>query len=181
MYTTKTLKGNNLTLRQLEFSDCTNQYVNWLNNPEINKYLESRWQHQTIQTIKDFLRSIQNNTTSYIFAICFDEKHIGNIKINISSARYKIADVGYFIGDKSYWGRGIATEAVRLVTDFGFKELGLYKIFAGVIEGNIGSQKVLEKLGYKQEATFRKHCFLNDESDRRDVYEYAILSSEWQF
>ena len=61
------------------------------------------------------------------------------------------ADVSYFIGDKNYWGRGIATKCVNSVVKYGIEFLFLKRIGAGYYELNIGSEKVLKKCGFNFE------------------------------
>ena len=73
---------------------------------------------------------------------------------------------------------GIATEAIKLATEFCFNVLNLHKIQAGVYEQNIASQKALLKNHYKQEAVFRKKYFLSSEENYSDIYEYGILKTD---
>jgi RimJ/RimL family protein N-acetyltransferase len=58
------------------------------------------------------------------------------------------AEVSYFIGEKNFWGKGIASKCVKTITQFGVSDLGLKKINAGYYENNIGSAKILEKCGF---------------------------------
>ena len=60
------------------------------------------------------------------------------------------AEIGYWLGE-AYWGRGIATEALRAVTAFAFEAHGLVRLFAGVFAWNTASMRVLEKAGYVRE------------------------------
>ena len=62
------------------------------------------------------------------------------------------AEVSYFIGEKKFWGKGIASKCVETVVHFAVTELGLKKINAGYYENNIGSEKVLAKCGFVVEA-----------------------------
>ena len=66
------------------------------------------------------------------------------------------AEIGYWLGEK-YWGQGVMTEAVKLVTKFGFKKLKFKRIYAYVFPWNKASMRVLEKVGYKLEGILRKH------------------------
>jgi ribosomal-protein-alanine N-acetyltransferase len=66
------------------------------------------------------------------------------------------AEIGYWLA-KPYWNRGIMTEAVGKVVEFGFSELGLTRITANVFESNAGSARVLEKCGFTLEGKLRKH------------------------
>lgn len=174
------LKGQNIILRMVEFDDCNSKYLCWLNDKEVNQYLETRWSEQSIDTIKDFVKSIRDSYHSYLFAIIYQNKHIGNIKIGPIHPIYKFADISFFIGEKSTWGKGIATEAIRLISDFAFNILGLNRIQAGAFEQNIGSQKALENNGFQKEATFRKKYFLKIGDDFVNIYEYGLLKDDNQ-
>ena len=119
----ETLPGNAITLRPLTVSDFSDQYLEWLGNPEINRYLETRWTEQTRSTIEIFLKEMGKSNNSVLFGIFLDGKHVGNIKIGPVNWNHLYADISYFIGDRNAWGQGLATDAVSLVTCFGFKRL----------------------------------------------------------
>ena len=172
--------GKNIILRTLELADCQEYYINWLNDNETNQYLESRWSKHDISSVKNFVASINNSEHSYIFAIIHNTKHIGNIKIGPIDYLYKFADIGYLIGEKSYWGKGYATEAIGLILKFAFETLKLHRVEAGAYEQNIGSQKALIKNGFVQEGIFRKRKFLKTHDMYCDSYKYSILKEEWE-
>ena len=102
----KSLKGKNIILHPLGISDCTDEYVEWLNDPEINRYLETKWEEQTRDTIEIFLEEMEKSENSVLFGIFFDGKHVGNIKIGPVNWHHLYADVSYFIGDRSTWNQG---------------------------------------------------------------------------
>jgi RimJ/RimL family protein N-acetyltransferase len=134
-----------------------------MNDPEVNQYLESRFYPQTIESTKEFIRSVTNDN-NYFLGI-FDKatnEHIGNIKIGCINAYHKYADLGFLIGEKKYWGRGIATEAIKLATDFAFNQLHLHKLWGGAYAPNIGSIRAFEKNGYICEGNKRKQCLTNE-------------------
>ena len=146
------LESDIFYLRKISIDDCDENYLKWMNDPEINKYLESRFTTHTIDSLKDFVNSMNNSENNVLFAIVDKESdtHIGNIKLGNIHPIHKYADIGLLIGDKNYWGRGIATNAIKLVSEFAFDELNLRKVFAGVYENNIGSIKAFEKCGFKK-------------------------------
>lgn len=176
----KELTGEKIKLRIIELDDCNSKYLGWLKDKEVNQYLETRWNEQTLESIKDFVTSIRNSDHSYLFAIIHQNKHVGNIKIGPIHPIYKYADVSYFIGKKSAWGKGIATEAIKLITDFGFNILGLNRLQAGAFAPNIGSKKALEKNGYKKEAVYRKKVFINSGDEYIDSHMYGLLKEEYK-
>lgn len=179
MITNRILRGGKITLRQITLQDCTDSYVEWLNDPDVNQYLETRWNRQDIFTIEDFVKSQRDNGHSILFAIINNstQYHIGNIKIGPINLHHHHADISYFIGDKNLWGKGIATEAIRLVCQFGFEEIHLHRIEAGVYSDAVGSWKALEKNGFVREAIFRKQVLSKD--GYMDVYRYGILETEY--
>ena len=98
-----------------------------------------------------------------MFGIYYEEKHIGNIKLGPIKWAHKSADVSYFIGNKEYWDKGIATSVVSKVLDFGVKDLDLEKINAGYTERNLGSAKVLKKCGFEIEGKLLRNSILEGE------------------
>ena len=86
----------------------------------------------------------------------------------------RTAEIGYWLG-ASYWGRGIATEAVTLVTDWAFAAHEFLRIFAQPFAGNLASRRVLEKAGYQLEGTMR--CSAVKDGEVRDQCMFARLRS----
>lgn len=129
---TPVLYGERIYLRRLTEDDASEAYVRWMNDPDINQYLESKYYMHTIESTKAFIRSVTNDS-NYQFGIFLKDtdKHIGNIKVGGINHHHNYADIGFLIGDKSYWGKGIATEAIGLATEFGFNALKLNKICGG--------------------------------------------------
>ena len=120
----------------------------------------------------------RDNDHSVLFAIIFEKRHIGNIKIGPINKNYSHADISYFVGDKTLWRRGIATEAINLVSEFGFTDLKLHRIEAGVYAGAIGSWKALDNNGFTKEAIFREQVISHGKY--MDVYRYGLLESEFK-
>jgi ribosomal-protein-alanine N-acetyltransferase len=84
------------------------------------------------------------------------------------------AQVGFWV-KKDYWNRGIATESLRLIVNFGFRLLKLQRIYARVLAANLASITVLEKCGFEHEGTLRRHRFKNNRF--HDLLIYGILRS----
>ena len=149
------LIGKTIVLRPLNVSHYSKKYLKWLKDSDINRYLETRWKEQTRQSIENFLLDMETSKSNILYGIFLDAEHVGNIKLGPVNWNHLHADVSYFIGDKSAWGKGLATEAVSLITHYGFDELGLNKCKAGVYSGNQSSCRVLEKVGYEKEGCLK--------------------------
>lgn len=176
------IEGVKISLRAVAIEDCNDTYLHWLNNPNVNKFLETRWGTQTLDSIISFVEGIRQSDHSYLFAITLREgvnehaRHIGNIKIGPINPFYAYADISYFIGEEDCWGKGIATEAISLICKFGFEGLGLHKIQAGVFGKNIGSIKALKRVGFKNEGCLREQLYTFDNID--DHLYFGILREE---
>jgi len=151
-------------LHSINEADANEEYVNWLNNREINQYLETRFSLQCLESVLAFIQKSIATPNEYLFTIRLigSNKHIGNIKIGSIKAQHSIGDVSLFIGDKSSWGKGIASQAIQLISKFSFEHLNLRKLCAGAYKPNIGSTKAFLKAGYSEDAILTSHYLLNN-------------------
>lgn len=97
----------------------------------------------------------------------------------VSLRRYvrdRRAELGYWLAAPA-WGQGYATEAARAAVDFGFRDLGLARVYAQVLADNRASLGILDKLGMVNEGIKRQHI----QKARRlhDVVLYGLLRDEW--
>jgi len=107
------------------------------------------------------------------FAIAVDGAAAGAIGFHLKKdVRRLSAEIGYWLGEE-FWGRGIATEALRAVTGHAFGRFDLVRLYAGVFEGNRASMRVLEKAGYTREARLRKA--ITKDGRTIDLVLYAIV------
>ncbi|AQQ52479.1 GNAT family N-acetyltransferase [Planococcus lenghuensis] len=105
------------------------------------------------------------------------DRLIGHISLySIKRLPFLNALAGYSV-DEAYAGKGIATEALQLVLDFGFDHLSLHRIEAYVSPENTGSIRVLEKAGLQREGLLREFLFINGKW--RDHYHYAMLEGDF--
>ena len=74
----------------------------------------------------------------------------------------KNMELGYFLGEP-FWGKGIITEAVKQIVDYGFQHFDITRIYARPYGNNPASQKVLEKAGFTLEARIEKNIYKNGE------------------
>ncbi|RAG85233.1 GNAT family N-acetyltransferase [Streptacidiphilus pinicola] len=90
---------------------------------------------------------------------------------------YRSASLGYCY-NAAAWGHGYATEAARALLGWAFDTLDLNRVQAEADTRNIGSARVLEKLGFVREGTLREDCVVN--GDVSDSWVYGLLRREWQ-
>ena len=168
--------------RQIKLYDVseehlTQKYVRWLNDPEVNRFLEIRHEHHDLQGIKNYFNALKKESSYFWKAIHFIEnnEHIGNIKCKIN--KYDIGEISIFIGNKAFWGKGIAKEAILEISRLAFNE-GLIKLIAYIYSSNEGSFRSFEGAGYFRECTLSKEVL--DGNKRIDVYRYAKYSPNYK-
>ena len=135
-------------MRIVRKSDVSKKYISWLNDYEVTKFTEQKYFKHTYESIANFVQEKYNSEKDFLFGIFLQNIHIGNIKLGPIKWEHKSAEISYFIGEKKFWGKGIATKCIKKLIDFGIKELSLEKINAGYYEINIASSKVLKKSGF---------------------------------
>lgn len=105
-----------------------------------------------------------------------ERRMIGAIELRMQDEVNRAAYIGYVLARKD-WGRGYMTEAARAILDAAFRQLDLHRAWATCDPRNHASYRVMEKLGMRREAHFRKDVM--EKGEWRDSYLYAILADEW--
>lgn len=107
------------------------------------------------------------------FAIVVESEAVGGVGMILKDDIYRrSAEVGYWLGEQ-FWGRGLVTEAVRAIIEYAFENFDLCRLYAGVLEWNPASMKVLEKAGFQLEARLRKA--VTKDNQTMDEFIYAII------
>jgi len=173
------IEGQRLILRSVLESDVTENYIQWLNDSDTNQYLESRFLTHTKESVKEFVKRIDQQSDTVFLAIVFknDNTHIGNIKLGPIHEIHNFADIGILIGEKKYWGQGYATEAIKMLTQYAFNTLGLHKLTAGFYSNNMTSGNAFFKNGFIQEGCLKKHYYYK--GAYIDGIKVGLLNKKW--
>lgn len=115
----------------------------------------------------------RKNNLEWNYTIIYGGQVIGGIGLKINQFRKYIGEIGYFIEEK-YWGKGLTSQAVKLIEKEGFKKLGLTRIEIMMQPRNKASERVAIKNGYKKEGLLKKY-FKDKEGKMRDVWLYAKI------
>ncbi|MEN4011674.1 MAG: GNAT family protein [Chloroflexota bacterium] len=157
------------------------RFVRWLNDPEVRQNLllyapmslheEEEWFNGLLKRPKDERPMvIEVNTPD-------GWQPIGNIGLHNIEWRIRSAEVGLFIGEKTYWGHGFGSRALRMMVDYAFNTLNLNRIFLHVFETNARGIRAYQKVGFVEEGRLRQDMY----KDGRyiDVLMMSILRQEW--
>lgn len=140
-------------LTSLDPSFVGESYKSWLIDPEVNQYLETRFMDQSDEELVSYVSQLLISEHSFLFAVVSKETgtHIGNIKLGPINKVHSSAPIGLVIGDRNWWGKGVAKEIISALSDWGFNELKLAKINAGSYASNQGSVRAFLSCGFSEE------------------------------
>jgi RimJ/RimL family protein N-acetyltransferase len=179
MIKTHYIKGKNIYLREVHELDVNDNYYYWMNDPEINQYMETRFFPQSKTSILQYVRDHTGNSNEVFFASCLldNDLHIGNCKLGAINWINRRAEISMFIGEKSYWRRGLGTEIIGLIVRYGFETLGLHRLTSGVIDTNEGSKRMFENNGFTKEGVLKDHAYCSD--TWHDCYIFGITRPQY--
>ena len=165
-------------LQSINEDDISEEYVQWLNDPQVNQYLETRFYQQDLQSISAFIANMMANENEHLFTIRLktNDKHIGNIKVGAINHHHQVGDISLFIGDKDSWGQGIASQAIQLISHYSFEKLYLRKLCAGAYKPNIASTKAFLAAGYHHDGVRVEHYTLCGQPC--DLVQVALFSQK---
>ena len=169
------LKGDRVRLVPPERAAHLENALAWMNDPEVTKTLEF---HLGVSRKAEeaFFDRVEASRADWLSWAILDEadRHIGIIDLRLAWP-HRLGVGGLFLGDPSSWGKGYATEAVRLRSRFAFEELGIHRV-----EGHTicpAMRRVYEKCGYRHEGTWREKLWRGGRW--HDAEFFAILESDY--
>ncbi|MBA2174891.1 GNAT family N-acetyltransferase [Halobacillus locisalis] len=139
------------------------------------------WGPNTEEDSKGFVQQVlfdaaKETRSRFAFAIILDADMIGVGELNITDFTNKVGVISYIV-HPDYWGKGIGTEAANLLIKFGFDDFNLHRIYATCDPRNVGSSRILQKVGMTKEGRMREDLFIKD--GWRDSFLFSILEGEW--
>jgi len=156
------MTNRSVQLRPLTLADAP-RLAEFANNENISKNLRDGFPHPyTLEDAEKFLTNAFQQSPCQVFAIEYNGLYVGNIGLHKGTDVYrKSAELGYLL-DENFWNKGIMTRAIQLACEYGFQELDIVRIWAGVFDYNKASFRVLEKCGFVREATLKRAVFKQD-------------------
>ncbi len=173
------LETERLTLRAMRVSDAPDMFA-YAHRPDVTMYL-TWYPHNRIEETREYLTEVGRRYRTGDFydwaLICREDGHmIGTCGFTSFNYPSDSGEIGYVL-NPAYQGRGLATEAVRAVMQFGFTELSLHRIEAHYIEGNTASRALMERVGMQFEGYARESMLIKGQY--RTIGTCAILRREF--
>ena len=172
--------GERVRLRPIERDDLP-RFVEWFADPEVRRHLDLYLPFSMAQEERWFesLQERLDREEAVMLTIETAEgAHIGNVSLMPINWKDRSAELGITIGDKSYWGKGHGSDAVRTMLKIAFRKMNLHRVFLRVHEDNARGIRCYEKVGFQHEGTMRESVF--KEGKYYDVHFMSILKSEYE-
>jgi len=172
------IMGENVDLVALN-PDHIEFYNRWNNDPRVRRYSRNPLP-RTIEDQKKWLFREQEGPKEHIaFEVWHkkDKRPIGIGGLGRINWLYRNANIWLSIGEPEYWNQNIGTEASKMIIEYGFNELNLHKIYAGVFSPNKGSLRCAEKDGFIPELIEKDACYVDGEYV--DHHRFRLLKEEW--
>ena len=151
------LLGCHVQLRPFSQSDITDEYISWLNDPEVVRYSNQRFVNHTKETSLTYWESFLGSPNLFFSVRSLD----GSMAFGTMTAYVSLAqgttDLGILIGRKSLWGRGIGQDAWNTLVDFFLHTKRIPKVTAGTLSTNKGMIRIMERSGMVCESIQPKH------------------------
>ena len=173
----KKLVGDNIYLSP-RTSEAAELFTEWMNDFQVTDYTGRSFQTISLKEEIDYLEQNISKEGNFFIVTLDSNKVIGTVGFNEIDYINRTATLGIFIGDEEYRGKGVGTESVRLLLDFGFNYLNLHSINLNVMEYNERAQKCYLKCGFKEVGRKRQSKYINGKY--YDTIEMDILESEFK-
>ncbi|HLI52277.1 MAG TPA: GNAT family protein [Thermomicrobiaceae bacterium] len=173
------LETQRLRLRQLTLDDADEMFA-YTHDPEVARY--TFWEpHVSVEQSRAELALAvaaheAGRPTHWGIEHRIDHRLIGNCGFKWWDSNAASAEINAYLS-RFYWNQGLVTEAVREVLNYGFHEMGLHRIQACCEPPNVGSARVLEKVGMTYEGTLRQADY--DKGEYHDLRIYSVIRGEW--
>ena len=175
---TETIATRRLILRRLRVADAGPLHQNCSSDPETARYLKRRAVADPQETAALVAEWVQGYETEdfFLWGIELDGEVIGTVNLHDVCRDMESCEIGYSIGSR-WWNRGIMTEAATAVVKHAFDKLEMRRISGWCAAENIGSARVMEKIGMQKEGCARQALRLND-GRLSDQLWFAILRDD---
>jgi RimJ/RimL family protein N-acetyltransferase len=170
------LQGSKVRLWAVEKQELLNNYI-WGNDPELIRLAGMNPFPKSFAEIDKWYEQVVSNTAGRVFAAkTGDGEYIGNVEISAIDWRIGKAEVGIFIGDHRFRGRGFGEDAMRTLLRFAFDEMRLHRLSTRVLEYNERALRLFERCGFRREGRERDGHYLGGR--HWDVIHLGLLEKE---
>jgi RimJ/RimL family protein N-acetyltransferase len=150
--------ANGVSLRTLTLEDDLQQ-AEWMLEPEATRFWGWRTRSHSAEELEKRFKENAKSDTSVNWSIYYGEELVGMTGLFGIDWVTRDGESGIFIGRSDLYGKGIASEAIRLRTAFAWEGLRLHRVHNWIVRRNRGSRRANEKAGYRQFGVLPKVTF----------------------
>ena len=157
-----------LELRPFDRSLIGTEYLSWLNDPEVMKFLDRNSFGLSMFELDEWVQTILLSDNDYLMSVHFDGLHIGNVKIGDINYDIKRAEIGLIIGNRNYWSKGLGRKVIEKAARVAYEDLKITHLYAGMNIYNTASL-----------ISFLKEGFIVTEyipEKERDIYDQNVAA-----
>jgi RimJ/RimL family protein N-acetyltransferase len=169
------LKGSRLVLTALAESDLPVLLPFFQDISALLYYIPTTARPLNAPQLKALVADWNDGIENFVFAVRMQDQLIGLVNLDDLDWPNSHTEIGIALTDSSRRGQGLAAEALQILIDYAFGELGLHRIWARIIEDNVPSVKLFEKLGFLPEGRMRGH--VRRRGRFRDMLIYGLVKS----
>jgi [ribosomal protein S5]-alanine N-acetyltransferase len=173
------LDGKKIYLRAFTREDLP-VWFDWFNEPSVTEHVNKGFFPNTSELQESYFHTISKSVNDVQLAVVLKENDllVGIVGIHKINWIHRTGDISVFIGNKTQWRKGVATDAVSLVITHAFTKLNLRKLTAGMWSSNIGCKRCFEKNGFVLEGTLKKQFFYK--GSYVNEYRMCLFGEDWE-
>jgi RimJ/RimL family protein N-acetyltransferase len=176
------MEGKLVRLRAYEKSDL-DAVMKWVNDEEVTDLLGGEMLVYPVSSLAEakFIEAAADSSDkqkTFVIETLADPRYIGSVSFNVINWLNRSAGLGIVIGDKSLWGKGYGTDAMRVMLRLGFDKMNLHRLWLQVHDYNPRAIASYEKCGFKREGVLRADHFARGKY--HDTIVMGILESEYR-
>ncbi|MFN4219838.1 MAG: GNAT family N-acetyltransferase [bacterium] len=174
------LKGKNVFLTPIERHNLVSVHQ-WLKELDNFFYFSDQFiTPPTLDEIEIWYNSLINNNKNKVFIINHNETKVSLGMVELSKIDWKNrnAYIGVLIGNRNQRGKGFATESLKILINLAFQYWNLHKLYALIVDNNLPSIKLFEKMNFTKEAVLIQSYFVDNEY--HDQFLYSLLRNDYE-
>lgn len=171
------LKIDNIEIRRAKEEDLKKFIPLFMNKKTLYYYIPEEINLNSEKEILEYLADWDDDQSSFLYTCLEDGRIIAFLTLENYSEKQKNTECGIAVLNPENYGQGYGTKIVRAMLDYLFHNQHLHKVYIRYIEGNTASQKLFEKLKFKNEGVFREH--IKRGNQYLNLHYMSILNREW--
>jgi RimJ/RimL family protein N-acetyltransferase len=173
------LTGKLCSLRGLDKNDASENYLSWLQNPIVADLTYANQFPPTTTGLASWIEGFQSSNNSAGLAVIAKDtgEHVGNATVNSINWVTRYADLGLMIGDPKYIDRTFIEDVWTSVINYAFGNLGLRRLFAGILTPATEYIEAANALGFTKEGVWRQHSIVDGKYVDEELF--GLLVDEW--